>query len=173
MIARLGGRNPCCSGPTPSTVMVSRNLAEPKGRNPCCSGPTPSTGYPILAYPIFLNPVAIPVVVDLLLRLENELKEHIENASSRNPCCSGPTPSTRGLFKRKTHDNVVAIPVVVDLLLRRGAVRAIRQNCVVAIPVVVDLLLRPKTHSFGSGAHGAGRNPCCSGPTPSTTKLKI
>ena len=38
--------------------------------------------------------VAIPVVVDLLLRLAVDMIfEKFE--LSRNPCCSGPTPSTR------------------------------------------------------------------------------
>ena len=38
----------------------------------------------------------------------------------RNPCCSGPTPSTRTMEKVKEFFlSLVAIPVVVDLLLRR------------------------------------------------------
>ena len=63
---------------------------------------------------------------------------------SRNPCCSGPTPST-------AHDHTmyrligapVAIPVVVDLLLRPHRIRrSTNRTLTVAIPVVVDLLLR-------------------------------
>ena len=37
--------------------------------------------------------VAIPVVVDLLLRQETKPKAG-RPILSRNPCCSGPTPST-------------------------------------------------------------------------------
>ena len=61
-------------------------------RNPCCSGPTASTGA-VRYCDTGTNPVAIPVVVDLLLRhvLENRAQ----------------------IARRK-----VAIPVVVDLLLR-------------------------------------------------------
>ena len=40
-----------------------------------------------------MQAVAIPVVVDLLLRLRSsEWAEYLEKG--RNPCCSGPTAST-------------------------------------------------------------------------------
>ena len=85
--------------------------------------------------------VAIPVVVDLLLRLEK--LDAMEWSTSRNPCCSGPTASTkRGYFN--------------EVLLN------------VAIPVVVDLLLRPAGGDCCSSPK-EGRNPCCSGPTASTS----
>ena len=62
--------------------------------------------------------VAIPVVVDLLLRRGMDAF-HNQSQPSRNPCCSGPTASTnRGLPNRRPI-LPVAIPVVVDLLLRR------------------------------------------------------
>ena len=62
------------------------------GRNPCCSGPTASTTTGIDCF-VILSPVAIPVVVDLLLR---------------------PTDGRIKTFRY----GIVAIPVVVDLLLR-------------------------------------------------------
>ena len=64
--------------------------------------------------------VAIPVVVDLLLR---QVRMEVEKAF-----------------------NAVAIPVVVDLLLRPvdEVDRTGRRRTAVAIPVVVDLLLRPE-----------------------------
>ena len=89
--AVITGRNPCCSGPTASTRYTNRGKSEEVGRNPCCSGPTASTRPRNLLSergPI----VAIPVVVDLLLRPSDELL----------------------VFKGEG----VAIPVVVDLLLR-------------------------------------------------------
>ena len=65
--------------------------------------------------------VAIPVVVDLLLRPKKfveVLKEKMD--FGRNPCCSGPTPSTHKSILGRKRANGVAIPVVVDLLLRPG-----------------------------------------------------
>ena len=64
----LRGRNPCCSGPTASTGMkLMAAHARLQGRNPCCSGPTASTVRNTLR-PGISPGVAIPVVVDLLLR---------------------------------------------------------------------------------------------------------
>ena len=63
------GRNPCCSGPTPSTPDIFGVAAGAEGRNPCCSGPTPST-HPLDKRSVDELRVAIPVVVDLLLRQE-------------------------------------------------------------------------------------------------------
>ena len=86
--------------------------------------------------------VAIPVVVDLLLRLK--VKEFNKvTYEGRNPCCSGPTPSTYKKINTPLKYPRVAIPVVVDLLLR---------------PEGSEVILRKR----------ASRNPCCSGPTPST-----
>ena len=61
----------------------------------------------------------------------------------------------------------VAIPVVVDLLLRLLIFSAVITAVSVAIPVVVDLLLRHLAKS-DVPQERKGRNPCCSGPTPST-----
>ena len=89
------------------------------------------------------HPVAIPVVVDLLLRPRigrRPLQPHF----CRNPCCSGPTASTSHRRNGRLPLRRVAIPVVVDLLLRRDKITvATRKKLQVAIPVVVDLLLRP------------------------------
>ncbi len=66
----------------------------------------------------------------------------ITTAFSRNPCCSGPTPSTSHWWELEVGLRDVAIPVVVDLLLRRGIKKISTGGPGVAIPVVVDLLLR-------------------------------
>ena len=85
-------------------------------RNPCCSGPTASTfqnddvreKVSEVAIPVVVDlllrlrgneleidekGVAIPVVVDLLLRLAASIM-WAPAAGCRNPCCSGPTAST-------------------------------------------------------------------------------
>ncbi len=85
------GRNPCCSGPTPSTIARYIRPVEGEGRNPCCSGPTPSTAR--RCRNILPHRVAIPVVVDLLLR-------------------------PLDIMRFDYPHYLVAIPVVVDLLLR-------------------------------------------------------
>ena len=65
-------------------------------------------------------------------------------STSRNPCCSGPTPSTYKYRGDNLKPMQVAIPVVVDLLLRLCVNRVLLSVVkTVAIPVVVDLLLRP------------------------------
>ena len=62
--------------------------------------------------------VAIPVVVDLLLRPPPK-EGGGTRRGSRNPCCSGPTASTpNGERQMRSQLELVAIPVVVDLLLR-------------------------------------------------------
>ena len=85
--------------------------------------------------------VAIPVVVDLLLRLLMKANKMKAN-KCRNPCCSGPTASTVfTIFGIRSEE--VAIPVVVDLLLRLEEEESQAEEVSeVAIPVVVDLLLR-------------------------------
>ena len=86
--------------------------------------------------------VAIPVVVDLLLRHSGNTKK--APGSGRNPCCSGPTASTELTKYICQAEEEVAIPVVVDLLLRPNISiprQPLKKNC---------------------------RNPCCSGPTAST-----
>ena len=111
--------------------------------------------------------VAIPVVVDLLLRLLEVTGTAEALRSCRNPCCSGPTAST--LYKAALQtEQQVAIPVVVDLLLRQESTgKEIVLEIRVAIPVVVDLLLRQTVENERKGRI-QGRNPCCSGPTAST-----
>ena len=93
-----------------------------------------------------LRIVAIPVVVDLLLRHRvHHLRRKVEG---------------------------VAIPVVVDLLLRPNLQYYMHSAVKVAIPVVVDLLLRLFESSNVDSIIRLGRNPCCSGPTPSTRREK-
>ena len=65
---------------------------------------------------------------------------------------------------------LVAIPVVVDLLLRLIGIAKNGVAILVAIPVVVDLLLRLYSKAFEHRVKNS-RNPCCSGPTPSTGYL--
>ena len=65
----LMGRNPCCSGPTASTAKrIIAAALYGLGRNPCCSGPTASTDRYTRSRTSQIPLVAIPVVVDLLLR---------------------------------------------------------------------------------------------------------
>ena len=86
------GRNPCCSGPTASTWPKKGQWSYWPRRNPCCSGPTASTELKKDDQIVF-KVVAIPVVVDLLLRLIGHLLMK-KLRRGRNPCCSGPTAST-------------------------------------------------------------------------------
>ena len=98
-----------------------------------------------MAYDHAVYDVAIPVVVDLLLR-PGFYYGVIWDSVCRNPCCSGPTASTCSSPKEGGGKQQVAIPVVVDLLLR--PMNFLEFYCVLMI----------------------SRNPCCSGPTASTIK---
>ena len=71
--------------------------------------------------------VAIPVVVDLLLRPQLVAPLGTQS-TSRNPCCSGPTASTVDFRDQSSVAKAVAIPVVVDLLLRHRAIQTISRS---------------------------------------------
>ena len=90
---RRPSRNPCCSGPTAST--------QPRYRKHL----TDKVAIPVVVDLLLrqlknlrtmkcVEIVAIPVVVDLLLRPEGEISPPKIGQLCRNPCCSGPTAST-------------------------------------------------------------------------------
>ncbi len=90
-----------------------------------------------------IQKVAIPVVVDLLLRPDTLIITKSYKDMVAIPVVVDLLLRPDTLIITKSYKDMVAIPVVVDLLLRLTSNGRRELLPEVAIPVVVDLLLRP------------------------------